>query len=209
MPMFLDPFKDMMLILLNFHVVFKYEPITFTRIICDDEETFGLTRHVIYINWSQEMVPQVTVGLPSISCNLGWLFISPSVKVSRDRRYHPPEFHHVFLEGYGPHTTFNNWCARNHIIFVLQEARRIFIRSRGHRFFRSHHIIKRYPFNSNIPHKLLLQTLNGFRPIIGINHRRYRSIRVLLFALLELTQKSHAIQCYIGWYHHPSAYSSP
>ena len=71
MPMFLDPFKDVVLILLNFHVAFKVEPLTFTRVIRGDEDTFGLTCHVIHIIWSQEMVPQFTVGLTFIYCPLG------------------------------------------------------------------------------------------------------------------------------------------
>ena len=71
MLMLLEPFKDVVLILLNFHVVFKVEPLTFTRVMSGGEETFNLTCHVIHIIWSQEMVPQVTVVLPSISCPLG------------------------------------------------------------------------------------------------------------------------------------------
>ena len=52
--------------------------------------------------------------------------------------------------------------------------------------------------------KVILQALHVFRPILGINHRRYQSIRVFLLALLELTQKAHVIQRYIGCYRHPS-----
>ena len=70
MPMFLEPFKDVVLILLNFHVAFKVELLTFTRVMRGDKEPFGLTHHVIHIIWSQEIAPQVTVGLPSISCPL-------------------------------------------------------------------------------------------------------------------------------------------
>ena len=66
MPMLLAPFKDVVLILLNFHVVFKIETLTFTRVIRGDKESLGLTFHVIHIIWYQEMVPQVTVGVPSI-----------------------------------------------------------------------------------------------------------------------------------------------
>ena len=51
--MFLDPFKDMVLILLYFHVVFKVEPLPFTRVMRGDEDPFSLTCHVIYIIWSQ------------------------------------------------------------------------------------------------------------------------------------------------------------
>ena len=79
MPMYIEPLKDVVLILLNFHVMFKVEPLKFTRVMRDNRETFGLTHHVIYIICYQEMVPQVMVGLPSISCPLGWLDISPSV----------------------------------------------------------------------------------------------------------------------------------
>ena len=70
MPMFLETFKDVLPILLNSHVAFKVEPLTFTRVMRGDEDPFCLTRHVIHIIWSQEMVPQVTVGLLSISCPL-------------------------------------------------------------------------------------------------------------------------------------------
>ena len=67
MPMSLEPFKDVVLIHFYFHVVFKVEPLTFTRVIHGNEEPFDITRHVINIIWSQEMVRQVTVGLTSIS----------------------------------------------------------------------------------------------------------------------------------------------
>ena len=70
-PMFLEPFKDVVLILLNSHVAFKVEPLTFTRLMHGNEEPYGFTCHLIYIIWSQEMVPLVKVGLPSISCPLG------------------------------------------------------------------------------------------------------------------------------------------
>ena len=53
MPMFRKPFKNVALILLYFYVVFKVEPLTFTRVMCCDKEPFGLTRHVIYIIWYQ------------------------------------------------------------------------------------------------------------------------------------------------------------
>ena len=71
MPVFLEPFNDAVLILLNFGLAFKVEPLTFTRLMRGEEEPLGLPRHVIHIIWSQEMVPRVTVGLPSISCPLG------------------------------------------------------------------------------------------------------------------------------------------
>ena len=48
-PMFLEPFKDVVLITLNFHVAFKVEPFTFTRVIRGSEEPFSLTCHVIHI----------------------------------------------------------------------------------------------------------------------------------------------------------------
>ena len=70
MPMFLDPFKDVVQILLNFHVAFKVELLKLTRLMRGDKEPFGLTCHVIHIIRSQEMVPQVTLGLPSVSCPL-------------------------------------------------------------------------------------------------------------------------------------------
>ena len=70
MPMFFDPFKDVVLIPLNFHAALKIEPLMFTRVIRSDEKPLGLTRHIIHIIWSQEMVPQVTVVLPYISCPL-------------------------------------------------------------------------------------------------------------------------------------------
>ena len=79
MPMFLETFKDVVLILLNFHVALKVEPLTFTRLMHGNEEPFGLTCHVIHIIWSQEMVPKVTVGLPSIYFLLGGFDISPLV----------------------------------------------------------------------------------------------------------------------------------
>ena len=53
MPMFLETFKDMVLILLNFHVAFKVEPLTFNRVMCDYEDPFFITCHVIQIIWSQ------------------------------------------------------------------------------------------------------------------------------------------------------------
>ena len=71
MNMLLDPFKYLVLIFLNFYVAFKVEPLTFTRIMCGNEEPFSLTHHVIHIIWSQGMVPQVTVGLLSVYCPLG------------------------------------------------------------------------------------------------------------------------------------------
>ena len=79
MPMFLENFKDVVLIILNFHVALKIETLTFTSLMRGNEEPFSFTRHVIHIIWYQEMVPQVTVCLPSISCPLGRLEISPSV----------------------------------------------------------------------------------------------------------------------------------
>ena len=82
-----------------------------------DKEPFGLTRHFIYIIWSQEMVPKVKVVLPSVSFPLGLLDIIPEFKVSCYCIDHPPEFHHVYIEGYGHQTSFNNWCVRNHLIF--------------------------------------------------------------------------------------------
>ena len=51
---------------------------------------------------------------------------------------------------------------------------------------------------------VLLQTLHGFWPILGINHQISQNIRVLLFALLDITQKVHVIQSYIRCYRHPS-----
>ena len=51
MPILLEPFKDVVLILLNFYVAFKVEPFTFTRVMHDDKEPFGLTCHVIHIIW--------------------------------------------------------------------------------------------------------------------------------------------------------------
>ena len=57
MPMFLEPFNDVVLILLNFHVAFKVKPLTFTRVMCGNKEPVGLTRHVVQIIWSQEMAP--------------------------------------------------------------------------------------------------------------------------------------------------------
>ena len=53
MPMLLQPLKDVVMILLYFHVAFKFEPLTFTKVMRGDEESFGLTCHVIYIIWSQ------------------------------------------------------------------------------------------------------------------------------------------------------------
>ena len=150
------------------------------------------------------MFPQVTVGLPSIYCLIGWLDISPSIKVSCDRRDQLPGFNHDCLEGYSPQITFKNWCLPKHLIFVWREVCCRFIWARGQEFFGSHQIRKRYLFNSNITHKVLLQTLHGFRPILGINHRRYQRILVLLLALLDFTQNAHAIQCYIGWCRHPA-----
>ena len=52
-PMLLDNFKDVVLILLNFHVAFKVEPLTFTRLMCGDEDPFILNHYVIYIICSQ------------------------------------------------------------------------------------------------------------------------------------------------------------
>ena len=150
-PMFLDPFKDVVLILFYFHVSFKVEPLTFSRVMCGDKEPFGLTRNDIYIIWSQEMVPQFMVFLPSVSRPLGWLYISPAAKISRYRRDHHPDFHHVCLEGYGPQTIFKNWCARNHLIFGWQEARLRFIQARGHRIFGSQHIRKWSPSTPIFP----------------------------------------------------------
>ena len=150
------------------------------------------------------MAPQVMLGLPSISFPLGWLDIIPALNISRDCRDHPPDFHHVCLEGYGSQTIFKSWCTQNHIIFGWREAHLRFIQARGHRFFGSYYIRKRYHFNTNMPPKLLLQTLHGFCPIIGINHWRYQSIRMFPFALLDLTQKAQVIQRYIGFYCHPS-----
>ena len=75
----LDPFKDVVLILLYFYVAFKAEPLTFTILMRGEEEPLWLTRHDIYIIWSKEMVPQVTVRLTSIYCPLGWIEISPTV----------------------------------------------------------------------------------------------------------------------------------
>ena len=49
MLMFLEPFKDVVLILFYFHVAFKVEPLMFIRLMCGNEEPFGLTCHVIYI----------------------------------------------------------------------------------------------------------------------------------------------------------------
>ena len=43
MPMFLDPYNDVVLILFNFHVAFKIEPLTFTRLMRGYKESFGLT----------------------------------------------------------------------------------------------------------------------------------------------------------------------
>ena len=58
MPMLLEPFKDVVLILLDFHVAFKVELLTFTRVMRVDEDPIGLTSYVIHIIWSQEMVPK-------------------------------------------------------------------------------------------------------------------------------------------------------
>ena len=41
-----------------------------------------------------------------------------------------------------------------------------------------------------------------FGQLLAINHQRYQSIRMFPFALLELTQKAHVIQHYIGCYRH-------
>ena len=71
MPMLLESFKDVVMILLYFHVVFEVELLTFTRAIRGEKEPCGLTRHVIYIIWSKEKVPQVKLVLPSIYCPLG------------------------------------------------------------------------------------------------------------------------------------------
>ena len=51
MTMFLDPLNYVALILLYFHVAFKFEPLTFTRVMCGDEESLSRTRQVIYIIW--------------------------------------------------------------------------------------------------------------------------------------------------------------
>ena len=59
MIMFLEPFKDVVLIFLNYHVVFKIETLTFTIVMRGDKEPFCLTHNVIHIIWSQEIVPQV------------------------------------------------------------------------------------------------------------------------------------------------------
>ena len=64
--MFLEPFKEVVMILLNFHIAFKVEPLTFTRVMLVNKEPFDLTRHVIYIIWSQEMVPKVTADLTQV-----------------------------------------------------------------------------------------------------------------------------------------------
>ena len=61
MPMLLDPFMDLVLILLYFHVVFKVELLTFTIVMCGNKEPLGLTHHVFYIILSQGMVPHVTL----------------------------------------------------------------------------------------------------------------------------------------------------
>ena len=53
MPMYLEPFNDVVLILLYSHVAFKVGPLTFTIVIHDNEDPFGLTLHVIYIIWYQ------------------------------------------------------------------------------------------------------------------------------------------------------------
>ena len=53
MPMLLEPFKDVVLILLYLHVAFKVEPLMFNILMCGDEEPFRLSLHVIYILWSQ------------------------------------------------------------------------------------------------------------------------------------------------------------
>ena len=63
MTMFHDTFKYVVLILLYFHVAFKVQQHTFTRGMRGNKEPFGLTCHVVYIIWSQEMVSQVRVGL--------------------------------------------------------------------------------------------------------------------------------------------------
>ena len=49
MPMFLDTFKDMVLILFYFNVAFKVEQLTFARLMRVEEDPFGITFHVIYI----------------------------------------------------------------------------------------------------------------------------------------------------------------
>ena len=40
MPMLLDPFKDVVLILLNVHVAFKVEPLTFNRVMRGDKDPY-------------------------------------------------------------------------------------------------------------------------------------------------------------------------
>ena len=47
MPILLEPLKDVVLILLNFCLAFKAEPLTLTRLMCDEKETFGITYHVV------------------------------------------------------------------------------------------------------------------------------------------------------------------
>ena len=99
MPMFLEPFKDVVMILLYFRVAFKVEPLMLTRVIFGNKEPFGLTCHVIHIIWSQEFPPRIMVGLTSIYRPLGLFDLIPAVKISRDCIDHPPDFHHVCLEG--------------------------------------------------------------------------------------------------------------
>ena len=78
---------------------------------------------------------------------------------------------------------------RNHFIFGWREACRRFIQDRGHCYFGYHHIRKRYPFNPNIPPKVLLKTLHGFGPILGINNQRYQRICVFLFLFLSSLER--------------------
>ena len=52
-PMYLDPSNDVVLIPVYYHIAFKVEPLTLTRLMRGDEEPFVPTYHVIYIFWSQ------------------------------------------------------------------------------------------------------------------------------------------------------------
>ena len=55
MPILLDPFKDVVLIVLYFHVAFKVELLTFTRVMRCDKDPLDLNPRVIYIIWYQEI----------------------------------------------------------------------------------------------------------------------------------------------------------
>ena len=73
MPILIQSFKDVVLILFYFHVAFKVEPLTFTRLIRGDKDPFVLTHYIIYIIWTQKLFLQVTVGFPSFRLLLSGL----------------------------------------------------------------------------------------------------------------------------------------